>query len=336
MSNPQKRDTQHTTSAMTANARLYFLVARTPIHVGCGDSLGAIDKPVRRHVVTTHPQVPNTAIKSRLRGAAKSDWAGGLCDKQLRALFGAEEGTGSAAGTGILSPQDANLLLLPVACWAGGAAWVTSPSVLLRLQRLVLGCQLTQPPPAVIPKLPNDVSAFVVPGSPLLSRYAHAQPAHYLVLHEEVLHAQVQTDWLPWAKWLREHAMAGEPKDWAEDFERRVALVPDAALDHLCEVATDVRTRNRIGADGIAEDNALWREECIPEDSVFAGVVSALRVPEHEALYTESQALAIVQTCEVQVGGRASIGCGWASFRPVLTPATPVATAEKVIADGTA
>ena len=39
MSNPQKRDTQHTTSAMTANARLYFLVARTPIHVGCGDSL---------------------------------------------------------------------------------------------------------------------------------------------------------------------------------------------------------------------------------------------------------------------------------------------------------
>lgn len=310
-------DTPLSTHAMTNNSRLYFLLARTPIHVGCGDSLGAIDKPVRRHLITTHPQVPNTAIKSRLRGAAQLQWAGGLNPAQLRALFGSEEAANKPAGTGMLSPQDANLLLLPVACWAGGAAWVTSPSVLLRLQRLVGGCQLPALPPALIPKLADDASACVVPGSPLLSRYQHDQDAEWLVLHEELLMARVEPDWLPWAQWLRTHAMVGESQAWADDFECRVALIPDAALDHLCEVATDVRTRNSIGEDGIAKDTALWREECIPEDSVLAGVIGVQRVPEHQAHYDETQALAVVQACEVQVGGRASIGCGWASFRPV-------------------
>lgn len=302
------------------NARLYFLVCRTPLHIGCGDALGAIDKPTKRHVVTTHPQVPGSALKGCLRDPAMGSWtlAGQKLDiDQKRALFGSEN------ATGMLSPQDGALLLMPVACWAGGWAWVTSPAVLHRLRRAALATALADAPPATVPALPALQTALTPENSLLLTSYGADLRA--VVLAEEHLDQQVDATVGEWAAWLRRTAMAGEPADWCTEFERRLAVVHDEVFDWLATVGTDVRARNRIEDDGVAAAHHLWREECVPEDAVFYGVLCAQPVPAHGGVLSERQALEAPTACELQLGGKGSVGYGWVSFRPAALPARQAA-----------
>lgn len=301
------------------NARLYFLVCRTPLHIGCGDALGAIDKPTKRHVVTTHPQVPGSALKGCLKGPAVSAWQLGsepLGEKRAEALFG------GTSATGMLSPQDAALLLMPVACWAGGWAWVTSPAVLHRLRRAAVAADLADPPPQAMPNPPALQTALTPDKSLLVTKHEGV---------EAVVLAEEQLDWKPddfvaeWAEWLARNAMAGEPADWCEDFKCRLAVVHDEVFDWLATVGTDVRARNRIEDDGVAADHHLWREECVPEDAVFYGVLCAQPVPGHRAMISERQALEAPVACELQLGGKGSVGYGWVSFRPAALPLAPQA-----------
>ena len=71
--------------------------------------------------------------------------------------------------------------------------------------------------------------------------------------------------------------------------------------------------------DGLVDEGGLWHEECLPEDSVLCGVLSAQRGmrPGTPARAVEQDALYTVQACDIQVGGRASSGCGWSTFLPV-------------------
>lgn len=306
-------------TTLKSNARLYFLVCRTPLHIGCGDSLGAIDKPTKRHVVTTHPQVPGSALKGCLKVPAAA-WELGernvpLKDK-LGALFGAVD------ATGMLSPQDGALLLMPVACWAGGWAWVTSPAVLHRLQRAASTTALGQANalPASVPAVPTVQTALTPNESALVTSY---QNRNAVVLAEEVLEQQPDELAELWAQWLRRTALAGEPAGWCNEFEHRFAIVHDEVFDWLATVGTDVRARNRIEDDGVAADRHLWREECVPEDAVFYGVLCAQPVPGHHPVLTEQQALAAPAACDLQLGGKGSVGYGWVSFRPVALAPDP-------------
>jgi CRISPR-associated protein Cmr4 len=309
------------------NARLYFVMTRSPLHMGAGESLGAIDQPIKRHVVTNHPQIVESGIKGCLKSASKTLWK--LSNDQHRALFGGEPGNhlqdqmGDSENRGsasLLSPQDAMLLLLPVACWAGGWAWATSPSVLLRFQRLAGGCNLEaacrKALPQAVPRPPDIITALCVQpetASPLVSLVGGA---HFLTLLDEALNAKPDAKVALWASWFRQYVIDAEPKEWADDFERRVVVVPDACFDRLAHAGMDIRARNRIGDDGLAQDTGLWREECVPEDAIFAGVICAQRVPKHEAIFTEQSALRAIKPCTLQIGGKAGVGYGWVDFRP--------------------
>lgn len=307
------------------NSRLYFLLARTPLHPGSGGSLGAIDQPVNRHVVTGHPQVPRSSLKGCLREPARRCWGPGgtdLQDDDFYALFGKE----GANGTGMLSIQDANLLLLPVACWAGGWAWATSPSVLRRLQRDARSASIaTASGQAALPQqvpVPAPCGAMVVKDSPLITSHGGRR---LVVLLEELLDEAADTPaaavMQPWANWLADRVMGEEDESWREQFKQRLAVVPDDAFDLLTRTAMDVRARIRIGKDGVAADKALWREEYVPEDAVFYGTLSVQAVASH--CLDEAKALAIPQALELQLGGNGSVGAGWVNFRPLAAAPTP-------------
>jgi len=303
--------------AAAPNARLYFLVTRSPLHVGCGDSLGDIDKPTLRNVVTRHPMVPGSMLKGCLRGPAPAAWALPTQEPGLleNSLFGRE----GADGTGMLCPQDASLLLLPVACLAGGWAWVTCPAVLHRMARAAGVCALPASQ-ARIPDVPllNSPETAVVrsSGSPLVCRFTGHAPS--IVLNEEVLALQTHDAAQAWAEWIAALALPGEQHSaWRELMHHNFAIVSNAVFDHLCAVALDVRARNRIADDGVAQDHHLWREECVPEEAVFFGVLAAQRVESNPAGLTEAQALALPQPLDLQLGGKATVGYGWTSFAPV-------------------
>ena len=319
---------------MTPNARLYFLLTRSPLHVGCGTSLGFIDKPTLRNVVTRVPMVPGSSVKGCIKEPARR-WSAlrgeshdpALCEQSL---FGRE----GADGTGMLCPQDAHLLLLPVASWAGGWGWATCPAVLHRLRRAAHSCGLGAP--KVVPALPSTEHALLLNGqSPLIWQHAGGR---CLMLAEQLLVAEPETAPAAleaWADWLLPMALAGDDADWRAAVRQRLALVSNEVFDWLCEVATDVRARNKIGDDGLAEDKKLWREECVPEDALFYGLLSAQTVRANPAGLSELQALDAPERCELQLGGKASIGYGWCRFEPVPRPG-PGPTHSAELADAVA
>jgi len=53
--------------------RILYLFTRTPLHVGAGASVGAIDQPIVRERHTGFPVIPGTTIKGVLRDAATRD-----------------------------------------------------------------------------------------------------------------------------------------------------------------------------------------------------------------------------------------------------------------------
>ena len=48
--------------------KILYLFTRTPLHVGAGASVGAIDQPIQRERHTGHPIIPGSSIKG---GAAR-------------------------------------------------------------------------------------------------------------------------------------------------------------------------------------------------------------------------------------------------------------------------
>ena len=52
---------------MTANMKMYWMQAITPLHVGSGKGVGFIDLPIMREKVTNWPLVPGSAVKGVMR-----------------------------------------------------------------------------------------------------------------------------------------------------------------------------------------------------------------------------------------------------------------------------
>ena len=88
------------------------LFAQSPVHVGAGNSVGAVDMPVVRERHTRIPVIPGSALK----GVLSTFW-GNRREKGSDAylLFGGEDAKEASAGQPF--------------------AWVTSPLALLRLKR---------------------------------------------------------------------------------------------------------------------------------------------------------------------------------------------------------
>ena len=75
------------------NSKILYLFTRTPLHVGAGSSVGAIDQPIIRERHTGFPVIPGTSLKGVLRDTATRD---GLAQSDVDAIFG--EGFGSGSG----------------------------------------------------------------------------------------------------------------------------------------------------------------------------------------------------------------------------------------------
>jgi len=315
------------TMPKTPNALLYLALTRTPTHVGCGQGLDDIDLPLKRNVVTGLPEWPGSGIKGVWREHAPAQW--GLSPNLVTQLFGPTRDM-AALHAGMLMPQDAHLLALPVASQCGGWGWATSVAVLQRMRReaLALGLQglpdlperLVEPDgksqqaaylPACSPlRLPAEAGALVVLGE--------------LALSVSVQDAAAQDLCAQWGQWLAKAACPGDEEAWRQHMARRLVVVDDDSFEHLARMHLEVRSRVSLGEGRVADEHALWREECLPADTVMWGLVAAQRVPQHGL--EEAHALAHVKACRMQLGGKASVGYGWVEFWP--QDAAPTAQTE--------
>jgi CRISPR-associated protein Cmr4 len=272
-------------------SRILYLFTRTPLHVGAGASVGAIDQPVQRERHTGFPIIPGSSIKGVLR-----DYLGrngkGLSGTDIDTQFG-KGGDGVDFAAGHLSFGEARLVAFPVRSAKGAFALAVSPLTLSRLARDA-GWNLA------IPAMPKDMECLagakvVIPGK------------NAVVLEEY------------------RFGVAGEfPKDWEE---RLTSLLGDAVLGaaggrfvllsdgdlahfavHACQVNQHVRINDETGT---ADDGGLFNEETVPSETLFYAALTVLR-GEADANPVFS-ALAGEQL--VQFGGDGTTGLGFCTVK---------------------
>ena len=292
------------------------LFTRTPLHVGAGASVGAIDQPVQRERHTGFPVIPASSLK----GSFADQWNDGLVEEETKDgtkkvrvnkkgaiseaawLFGSDDANAAFAGSLIFS--EARVLAFPIRSAKGSYAWITCP---LMLQRAARDGVIS----AIIPAEPKDDQAIFKTDGPLslnnqivLEDYCFTHTGTYPEKLAAALAALVPGDAL------------------FQSITERLVILSNGMRSHFattaCEVAQHVRISDETGT---AEGTGLFNQENVPADTLFYSVLSATksRVPngEHhgksanDALAEFSQKVAAGKV--FQFGGDASTGLGFCS-----------------------
>lgn len=270
-----------------SKTRILYLFTRTPLHVGAGASVGAIDQPVIRERHTGFPIIPGSSVKGVLR-----DHLNTLDKDKLDDLFG-RGGAGEDYTAGKVSFGEARLLLFPVRSAKGAFALATSP---LALQRFARDAGLT----LTIPATPKDMTCLagakvVIPGK------------NAVVLEE-----------------YRFNVTSEFPKDWEDKLrsllgdavlsgaEGRFVLLSDGDLSHFAVNACQVNQHVRIDDEtGTAEDGGLFNEETVPSETLlYSALTETSRVNGKNEVF---DALGHEQL--LQFGGKGTTGLGFCTVK---------------------
>lgn len=291
--------------------KILYLFTRTPLHVGAGASVGAIDQPIQRERHTGFPIIPASSLKGSfahhwydtLETSGEGEKSKKVRGKSVAAwLFGSDDP--NEAFTGALLFSEARVLAFPIRSAKGSYAWVTCPLALQRAQRD--GINL----PA-IPAEPKDSQAIFKIGSD--SKLS--LPNDKIVLEEYCFdHSGTCPGGIA-------EALAKLVPDDAlfHSITERLVILSNGLFSHFvttaCEVAQHVRICDETGT---AEGTGLFNQENVPADTLFYSVLSATKgrgesfknkKPE-EALAEFAAKLTAVSNV-FQFGGDASTGLGF-------------------------
>ncbi|MCF6277235.1 MAG: type III-B CRISPR module RAMP protein Cmr4 [Anaerolineales bacterium] len=268
-----------------------YLFTRTPLHVGAGSSVGAVDMPVQRERHTGFPIIPGSSLKGVLadgEGFLERGEDGKL--KRSAAghdIFGKEAGKNKEeqGKAGSLCFGEAQLLAFPVRSAKGCFAWLTSPLCLKRWQR-ASGIHLDNIPDIKESQARFDLAKLGQDGKALFEDYIFNHLGDFTA--SEKLAEQIKVDGI-WQDLAKEH----------------LVLVSDDALSHFarsaCEVAQHVVIDDETGT---AKDGFLFNQENVPSETLFFSTITEQKEDCLEKLKIPNP---------IQVGGNATTGLGFCS-----------------------
>jgi len=264
----------------------YLLKVLTPLHIGAGQGLGHVDLPIVREAHTNFPYIPGTSLKGALRnleinrvarerkmGEKPSQLEEKLTDKdkfdpedrdivRLAKIFGTagevaeqdkeELEKGKEVGAGKVLFSDAFIVLFPVKSAKGIFSLTTCPYVINRFFELLGIDQRVKDVPEGKAKV--------------LSTKDHRNLINNkLLLEEFVFEAEESEELKKFVELVGVFV--------GEENKRRIVCVNDTDFMDFVSNYTEVRTHIKINLDtGTVEKEkgALWTEEYVPEESVFA------------------------------------------------------------------
>lgn len=280
--------------------RILYIFTRTPLHVGAGASVGAIDQPIQRERHTGFPIIPGSSVKGVLR-----DHLQALGEPVLQDLFGRGESTGNEDGeastkgfsAGRISFGEARLLAFPVRSAKGSFALATSA---IALQRFARDAGLT----LEIPAAPGDMACRS--GSKLIIEKGGKKA---LVLEEYRFDCigEFPSDWeKTLCGLLNDAVLAGA--------QGRFVLLSDGDLSHFAVNACQVNQHVRIDDEtGTAEDGGLFNEETVPSESLMYAPLTFLPRKKGDSAEPVFKALETEQL--IQFGGNGTTGLGFCTVR---------------------
>lgn len=294
--------------------QLLFYSCATPLHMGAGTAIGAIDNPIQREVHSGHPLIAGSGIKGALRHHCNRIWKK---HDDIRRLFGPERDASEHAGA--LAFTDAQLVAFPVRSLKNGFVYATCPYALARLKRLADSAEVTAD--WVIPK--------VSPGETATASDAALADGRLIL---EAFDFKKTGDCQAIAEWIAAQAL---PPGAAHDFFRQkiaadLIVLNDGDFAHFVKHATVVEPHVRIDDEtGTAEGTGLFYTECLPPESLLAGLAlasiergkgSADKLPAETVLARlfdgNGNAQPGVGDSVVQMGGDATTGRGLVLIHP--------------------
>jgi CRISPR-associated protein Cmr4 len=289
---------------MFTSSDVMFLHAETSVHLGSGQSRGAVDLAVQRERHTGFPVGAASSVKGAVRSWFRDR---GEAPGMRKAVFGPDTDNASAHA-GAVAFTDARILLFPVRSMKGVFAWVTCPAVLRRLRRDLdaAGGSVSWDVPD-----PGDEVALGTEDC------ANATSKSEVLLEERHLSFQQSDDTAALATWLGSHAIPDAPGYgyWHESARERLLVVADDVFRDFTRFSTEVQARVKLNEDGTTgEGGNLFYQENLPSDSLFYSVVLAQDDLSGEAEAGSADDLVdFVRTLDgnrFQIGGDASVGRG--------------------------
>ena len=302
--------------------RILYIFTRTPLHVGAGSSVGAIDQPVIRERHTGFPVIPGSTLK----GVFADAWNDELLRiekevedkktkekktvvsyvrpdtdpaKEVSWLFGNEDANAAAAGALLFG--EASLIAFPVRSAKGGYAWVTSP---LAINRAIRDGAL----PAIAAadfQEPSADSAFFS-----AAKLGLATPVQAVLEDQPLAHAGE----IPGALAKAFATLPGFTDT------TRLVLVSDGTLSYFATTACEVAQHVRINdATGTATTGGLFNQENVPADTLFyatlhvPGRVGSAPARTPEAAISAFQRKLTAANGLFQFGADASTGLGYST-----------------------
>jgi len=260
-------------------SQLVFYYAISPVHMGAGSAIGAIDSPIQREVHTQHPMFAGSGLKGALRHHFNRAWPRSEGDSSkanslINRIFGPDTGASDFAGA--LSLSDAQLVALPVRSLKGGFAYVTSPLALARLQRLAQ--QVGLPCDWAVPVVAENKALTASPT--LLGQRPGAAAnatADQLVLEAFEFTAKPDEALQKISKWIAAHALStGANGYFSQKFQTDLVLLHDTDFAHFARHAMVVEPHVRIDDDsGTASDGGLFYVENLPPETLMVGLAQA-------------------------------------------------------------
>lgn len=310
-----------------SDSRILYLFTRTPLHVGAGASVGAIDQPIQRERHTGFPIIPASSLK----GSFADHWNSTLIfadekpdAKKARVsnsgtatdaawLFGSDAAEQAAAGALLFG--EARLLAFPVRSAKGSFGWITCPMILQRAVRDgVISKELLK---GLIEPADNE-AVFDVGTTSKLNLGGN------VVLEEYTFKSPPPPAWLGLAK-LGDGLAALVPGDpvWSEVKDRLILLsngMMSFFVQNACEIAQHVRIDDAIGT---ASDGGLFNQENVPSETLFYSVLNAvdsrIRTEQYKSRKADNALTEFRKKVDAegvfQFGGDASTGLGYCTVR---------------------
>jgi CRISPR-associated protein Cmr4 len=253
-----------------------FIYCVSPVHMGAGTAIGAIDNPIQRERHSLHPIMAGSGLKGALRHhALQSGWR----DQRdlLFEVFGPD--TGQAEHAGALSMGEAQIVLFPVRSLRQSFVYATSPMALGRLVRLLDLAGVTAAKSWVIPQPADDACE--------LSRTNAADEVRALRVNSAVILDSFQFQITanegragPIARWLADNALPQAPAFayFREKVREHLVVLSNDRFDYFVRNATFVEPHVRIDdSTGAAQEGGLFYTENLPPESLLVSLLMASR-----------------------------------------------------------
>jgi len=281
--------------------KILSIFTRTPLHVGCGSSVGAVDQSVVRERHTGYPVIPGSALKGVLADLWNDDPE--CIDKIARVengkkvvqhvrkdsrdvfnLFG-NDSTAKTASAGSLLIGEGKLLAFPIRSAKNCFAWLTCPLALERFKR--------------------DTGAKFAPIEDGKTLAAKALKIDENVIFEEYpveVTGELPDDLVSAMK------EACEDLVWKNNLATHLAVISDDLFAYFAKNACEIANHNRIDdAKGVVVGGALFSQENVPSETLFYAVFNSQKRDDFDKVEAKLNAVGKA----IQIGADMTTGLGW-------------------------